>query len=178
MKDSLGQWSQNRRRLLGAATLVVLSALVVLAQWFSGARQRDLSLQQGWLALSSIERASAVDRPPLVAQAQARFSRAAGVVSLEPLAMVGLSVTERMIEVWDSPLPPPPSATACTDEDAASWLRMALERRQPGQALAWAGHPAVLRRRGSLGALLRFAEGWQRAATSQKAATRQPPEGR
>ncbi len=162
---------------MGAATLVLLTALVVLAQWFSGSHQRDRSLQEGWSALASLQGASPAQRRPLMVQAQARFSRAASVLSLEPVAMVGVAVTQRMVEVWGAPVPVPPSATQCSDEEAAAWLSAALERGQPGQALAWATHPAISRRRGSLGALLRFAEGWQLVAAGQKAAARQDPQG-
>lgn len=168
---------QRQRRLVGAATLLLLAVLVVLAQWYSGSHQRDRSLQEGWLALAAIDQAAPADRGPLMAHAQARFSRAAAVLSLEPLAMIGIAVTDRMPSVWGSPLPLPPSATQCSDEEAAIWLRMALERGKPNLALAWAAHPAVSRRRGSLGALLRFAEGWQLVAAGKKAATRQEPIG-
>lgn len=168
---------QRRRRLVGATTLVLLTALVALAQWFSGARQRDHSLQQGWLALARLGDATPAERGPLMAQAQAHFSRAAAIVSLEPMAMIGVAVSDRMVEVWGSPLALPPPPTQCSDDEAASWLRTALERGQPAAALAWASHPAILRRRGSLGALLRFAEGWQLVVAGQKATTRQSPGG-
>lgn len=168
---------QRQRRLVGATTLVLLAVFVVLAQWYSGSHQRDRSLQEGWLALAALEHAAPAERGPLMVQAQGRFSRAAAVLSLEPLAMIGVAVTDRMPSVWGSPLPLPPSATQCSDEEAGAWLRAALEHGQPDQALAWAAHPAIARRRGSLGALLRFAEGWQLVAAGQKAATRQQPAG-
>lgn len=162
---------QLRRRAIGAATLLVLAALVVAAQWWSGAKVRDRSLNSAWQTLAALEHAAPEERRDLMIKAQDRFSRSAAVLSLEPLALIGVAVAERMPKRWGQPLPLPPVATQCDEAEAAAWLRSALEHGQPQEALLWAAEPAI-RRRGELAPLLRFAQGWQRAIDAQKTPTR------
>ncbi len=162
---------QQRRRAIGAATLLVLAALVVAAQWWGGAKVRDRSLNSAWQTLAALDHAAPEERRELMVKAQDRFSRSAAVMSLEPLALIGAAVTERMTERWGQPVPLPPVASQCDEAEAAAWLRGALERGKPQEALRWAADPAI-RRRGELAPLLRFAEGWQRAIDGQKTPTR------
>lgn len=162
---------QQQRRAIGVAALLVLAALVVAAQWWSGARVRDRTLNSAWQTLAALEQTAPEERRALMNKAQDRFSRSAAVLSLEPLALIGVAVAERMPERWGQPLPLPPVATQCDEAEAAAWLRSALEHGQPQEALRWAAEPAI-RRRGELAPLLRFAEGWQRAIDAQKTPTR------
>lgn len=153
----------QRHRLIGAATLLGLAVLLAVAQGWRGNQQRDRRLERAWQTLAALDGAAPADRRALMQQAQAHFQHSAAVVSLEPQALIGVAVCEGLQAHWGAPLPLPPAASSCSDEQAAEWLRGALQRGQPRQALQWAADPAIARR-GGLRPLLRFAEGWLRAS--------------
>ena len=155
--------AQNRRRLVGAGVIVLLTLMVVGLQWFRGRGQRDKALDAGWRLLAAAEKVQGFERQALVLQAQQRFARGTGVVSLEPLALVGVAVTEKLATSWGKAVVLPCALSVCTDDAVAGYARELLETAQVDAVVRFARLPENARRAVLLRELVWFAEGWATA---------------
>lgn len=150
-------------RKLGIAVVIALTVLVAALQFLSGRGHQERSLDRAFAELAQAELQSGKPRQEHVAKAQAAFARATAVVSLEPQALIGAAVTEKLADRWGQVVELPKPVTQLTDEEAAAYLRALLECGRVREADQTLREPAIARRRGELEALTRFVERWRAA---------------
>jgi hypothetical protein len=163
----------RRARRIGAAVLVVLTVAVAGLQWLRGRQHAGDAMTRAFDLLAEAETCQGPQRRAKVVEAQERFARASAVVQVEPMALIGVAVTERLADQWAAPAPaavalqpvglPPTSGSGPSDEVLANGLRGLLEQGRVDEAMHWAEQPLVARRTGAVRTLLRFAAAWQQA---------------
>jgi len=162
--------SPRRDRLIGAAAVLALTALLV-GLIVVRARHRDndaltVALQQLTFASESPRSA----RQAHLDRARAAFAGAAGTYAVDPLALIGLSLLEPLAAHAGEAAPPAPAAPR-TQAQVEAHARALLARAKSAQAVEFLTNAAKVQTlsRGAA-ALLRFATRWQAARPTSPAA--------
>ena len=149
------------QRRIGLAVLMVLAAIVALAQIVGGKRHDDDGIDKGIHALAAAATAPLEVRSATLLHAERFFSASVGTVVVEPLAIVGLELTEQMPNALGKPDPAPPDPHTVDEKQAAAYAQALLARAKPEAALAYLSRPEVRARAGrGLAVIARFAERW------------------
>jgi hypothetical protein len=160
--------AMRRQRRIGAATLMLLAAAIVLAQFARGRHEGGQSLDAAYMEL-----AAAVDGPPdqrvaHVRAAERHLSRAAGAVVIDAEAIAALAVLEQLPRHVGEPAPPVPVGTF-SENEAIAYAEALLVRGRTAEAVAFLRQPALQQR---VTANLRIL---QKVATRWQAARSRPP---
>lgn len=149
----------RRNRRVGAVVLVLITLVLAFVTLQGRRGQRDRAVDEGVRHLAQASCASGPERTSHLQAAEKAFAQAASLVTLEPLALTGLAVAEGLGSRLGAKTPPPPELGALTADDVARYVRDLVVSGRPGQALQWAGQPAVQQHTSpSLRHLLQLAE--------------------
>jgi hypothetical protein len=153
--------NQRKQRRTGMAVLIALAGIVALAQIIGGKHHDDDGIDKGIHALAAAATAPQGERAEQLAKAERYFSASIGTVVVEPLAIVGLEVTEQMPAAVGTPDPETPAAATLDEKTAATYAQALLARGKPEAALAYLAQSDVRTRAGrGLAVIARFAERW------------------
>ncbi len=153
--------SQQTQRKVGVAVLVALACVVALAQLVGGRRHDDDGIEKGIRALQAAASESRDNREEHLAKAEHLFAASTGTLVVEPQAIVGLELVEKMDAALGKPDPPVPALATLDDLQAAAHAQALLARGKPEAALAYLAQPEVRTRTGrGLAVIARFAERW------------------
>lgn len=163
-----GEPPRPGQRKLGAAVLVFLTAVIVLAQLARGRREGGQSLEAAYL-----EMAAAVDDPADRAAhlqaAERKLAQAVGAVVLDAEAIAALSILDGLRKHAGEPAPNPPSPEQLGEDEAVAYVLGLLERGRTREALDWLRTAPVKGKTSrSLTTLQRVAERWQAARVPQR----------
>ena len=153
-------------RRVGITLIAGLATVLVFARVVQSQHDNTSGIEHGLRALDDVDHAAKDDRPELLAKAEHAFGAATGAVVVEPMAILGLEVTEEMGRSLRKPLPKKPDPAGITELDAERYAQACLARAKPDEALAYLNDPDVRRRVGrSLAVVEHFAELWVRVRT-------------
>ncbi len=153
--------SPQTQRKVGFAVLLALACAVVLAQAVSGRRHDDDGIDRGIQALEAAAHGPRDDREEHLARAEHLFAASTGTLVVEPQAIVGLELVEKMDGALGRPDPQAPALATLDDQQAATHAQALLARGKPDAALAYLAQPDVRTRTGrGLAVIARFAERW------------------
>lgn len=152
------------QRKLGAAVLVLLAAVIALAQLARGRREGGQSLAAAYAEMAGLVDGPRSERPDHRKRAERQLSRAAGAVVVDAEAIAALAILDGLAVHVGDPPPPPPNLSELSPDAAVRYTQDLLERGRTEEALAWLARPDVRRRMTrSLATLQRVAEHWQQA---------------
>lgn len=157
--DARGPRTLQRR--VGAVVVVLLAVAVVGLQVWRSGQQKSRALDQAFAELAAAVDGPPVERPAHLQQAEATFARAAGTLSIDPLAVVGLGLLDGMAARLGQAQPPAPVPAGL--EVARGHAIALLQRGHTQAALAWLARPENRPHQADLTALRQFAQAWELA---------------
>lgn len=171
---------RKRRRSVGVAVVLGVTVLVAGVHVFRGGRNSSAHLQTGFAHLAAAA-AAETERQPHLDRAERSFRGAIGAVSVDPLALIALSLLPDMARELGRPAPASPDLDGLTERAALDHARVLLRRGYPTLTLRWlaqvrrgvseggpgastsAGPEPGLARSENLARVQLFAELWTRA---------------
>jgi hypothetical protein len=151
---------QTQRRI-GFAVLIALACVIALAQIVGAKRHDEDGIDKGIRALQAAAVGSRDDREEFLAKAEHQFGTSTGTIVVEPQAIIGLELVERMDGALGTPDPPEPEVATLDERRAAEHAQALMARGKPEAALAYLGRQEVRSHAGrGVAVLARFAERW------------------
>ncbi|GEM_PF-2847039 len=157
--EPLTQRQRRRRRLIGAAAIALLTAVLITLQ-VRDRRRSPTQLAPAFDALAAVVD-DPVHRAEHKAAAERFFRRGVGSFSVDPMALIGLAILEHF---GRKPPPSSPDPAALGERGVVDHIRLLLEAGRPDRALAYAQRAReAIGRTDALGQIQVFAELWQEA---------------
>lgn len=152
-----------RQRRVGAVVVVLLTVAVVGLQLWRSGQQRNRALDLAFAELAAAADGPVAARKERLVAAEATFARAAGTLSIDPVAVVALGLMEGLaLHLGQPPPPAPPSADRGLDLARGHAIAL-LHRGHSQAAITWLARPENRRHQHDLTALRQFAQAWQLA---------------
>jgi len=144
--------------------MIALTLAIVFIQWQRASRHEGSELDCGFNEMAAAVDGPRADLDHRLRAAERCFSRATGLVVLEPRALVALAIVRELPHKLAQALPTAPPDDARTADTAQRYASDLLAHGRPDLALPWLAAPAIRRVwSAELATLQMVAQAWQAA---------------